>query len=623
MAGTPNPLIRFSSGVLRVYRFFRSVILNLLFLFVLILVLASLAGPPPLVIEDDSTLVLEPEGVIVEQLSYIDPFDSVVNEAAGASVAGEVLLQDLLDTIRFAQDDARITSIVLNTDKLTGGGLSHLQDVSAALRSFRESGKVIYAVGSNYSQAQYYLAAQANEIILNNFGAVGIEGFSAWQNYFGEALNKLGVNVHVFRVGEYKSAVEPFERNDMSPEAKSNYTRLLGDLWKLYVADISAARNLEPGQLDDLINRQDEHLAMFNGDAAQMALQNHLVDRVESQASTRTYLLDKLAPGEDKLRAVEYLPYLESQRAPASATAALPSVKVGIIVASGNIVDGKAPRGLIGGESLSALIRQARENEFVKALVLRIDSGGGSAFASEVIRSELEAFKATGRPIVVSMGSVAASGGYWIATPADRILASASTITGSIGIFGIYPTFENSLSKIGVSADGVGTTELAGYTTLGRPLTPLAERSLQLTVENGYDRFLSLVSASREKTVEEVDAVAQGQVWSGEAALEFGLVDALGSLDEAVAAAAELANITVYDRLLIEQSLTPAQLFLQELADNTLVGPTVQSLATRFGNASAVERVMRGLTRELQGLLHLNDPNALYLTCMLCTGPVL
>jgi len=624
MAGTPNPLIRFSSGVLRVYRFFRSVILNILFLLILIFVLASLAGPPPLVIENDSTLVLEPSGVIVEQTSYTNPFDSFVGEATGAAVAGEVLLQDLLDAIAFAKDDARITSMVLNTDKLAGGGFSHLQEIGAALRSFRESGKAIYAIGSNYSQAQYYLAAQADEVILNNFGAVGVEGFSTWQNYFVEALGKLGVNVHIFRVGEYKSAVEPFERNDMSPAAKANYTRLLGDLWKGYVADITAARDLDAGLLDDLINRQDEYLAMYDGDAAQLALQNHLVDRVESQASTRTYLLDKLVAGANQLRAVEYLPYLNSQRPRAANAAGLPNAdNIGIIVASGTIVDGRAPRGAIGGESLSALIREAREDDSIKALVLRIDSGGGSAFASEVIRSELEAFKATGRPFVVSMGSVAASGGYWIATPADRILASASTVTGSIGIFGIYPTFENTFAKIGIGTDGVGTTELAGFEAVGRPLTPLAERSLQLTVENGYDRFLELVSASRGMTVEEVDTVAQGQVWSGQAALEFGLIDALGSLDDAVAAAAELAGITQYGKVLIEQSLTPAQLFLQQLADNTLVGPAALSLSAHVHAASPVERLVSGLARELQGVLHLNDPNALYLKCLQCSGPLL
>ena len=624
MAGTPNPLIRFSSGLLKIYRFFRSVILNLIFLFVLLAVLASLAGPPELVVEDDSVLVLDPSGVIVEQLSYANPFDAVVNEAAGASVVGEVLLQDMIDVIRFARDDSRIGAILLNTDRLAGGGFSHLQDIGAALRDFRASGKRVYAVGSNYSQAQYYLASQADEVILNAFGAVGVEGFSAWQNYFSDLLTRLGINVHVFRVGEYKSAVEPFERMDMSPEAKENYTRLLGDLWSLYVADITMARGLDAGALQDLISRQDEHLAIHNGDAAQLALQNRLVDRVESQADTRTYLLDRLAGGADELRAVDYMPYLRTQRAPTGLAGSLPNTDhVGIIVASGNIVDGEAPRGTIGGDSLSTLIREARDDASIKALVLRVDSGGGSAFASEVIRTELEAFKGSGRPVIVSMGSVAASGGYWIATPADQIWASATTITGSIGIFGLYPTFEDSFMKLGIGTDGVGTTELAGYTTIGRPLTPLAERSLQLTVENGYDRFLALVSASRDMPVDTVDAVAQGRVWSGQTALELGLVDKLGSLDEAVAAAASLAGLGDYSKKLIESSLTPAQLFLQQLADNTLVGAPVRALVTHFRNVSPVERLFAGIRRELQGLLHLNDPNGLYLQCLECAGPVL
>jgi protease-4 len=621
MAGTPNPLIRFSSGVLRVYRFFRSVVLNLVFLFLLLIVVASLSGTPPLVVNNNSSLLLEPDGVIVEQLSYTNPLDSLVNEAAGASVTGEVLLQDLLDAIAYARDDARITSIILNTDNLAGGGFSHLQDIAAALRNFRESGKRVYAIGSNYTQAQYYLAAQADEVILNSFGAIGIEGFSAWQNYFGDLITKLGINVHIFRVGEYKSAVEPFERMDMSPEAKENYTRLLGDLWKLYVADVSAARNLPDGQLQDMIDHQDEHLADFDGDAAQFALQRNLVDRVESQASTRNYLRDVLAAGASDLSTVDYIPYLRSQRAPTGASA-LPSNKVGIIVAAGNIVDGEAPRGLIGGESLSRLIRQAREDDSIKALVLRIDSGGGSAFASEMIRTELEAFKGDDHPVVVSMGSVAASGGYWIAMPADQIWASPSTITGSIGIFGIYPTFEDSFAKLGIGTDGVGTTELAGYMTIGRPLSPLAERSLQLTVENGYKRFLDLVSDSRNMTVEAVDTVAQGRVWSGTAALELGLVDQLGSLDEAVAAAAELAGLENYDRRIIEQSLTPAQLFLQQLAENTLVGPTLKSLTASLRGAAPVERLLASLQRELRDLLHLNDPNALYLKCLECAAPL-
>ncbi|MEY4641898.1 MAG: hypothetical protein RLZZ227_1892 [Pseudomonadota bacterium] len=619
MAGSTNPLVRFSSGLLRIYRFFRSAVLNLLFLLLVLIIVSSLAGSPALVIENDSVLIIEPRGVIVEELSYTNPFDTVVNQAAGTTVAREILLQDLLDAIRLAQDDERITSILLDTDELAGGGFSHLQDVGTALRAFRESGKTIHAVGSNYSQAQYYLASQADEIILNNFGAVGIEGFSAWQNYFGEAITKLGVNVHIFRVGEYKSAVEPFERNDMSPEAKANYTRLLGDLWQLYVADIDAARNLPPGQLQDLIDRQDEFLAMYDGDSAQLALQNGLVDRVESQASTHTYLLDKLASGAEQLRAVEYLPYLESQRGPV--TDGLPSAnQVGVIIAAGTIVDGEAPRGAIGGESLSALVREAREDDKIKALVLRIDSGGGSAFASEMIRTELEAFKATGRPIVVSMGSVAASGGYWIATPADRILASASTITGSIGIFGIYPTFENTFAKLGIGTDGVATTGLAGYATIGRPLTPLAERSLQLTVQHGYDRFIDLVSASQDMSVADVDAVAQGQVWSGQAALELGLVDQLGSRAEAVAVAAELASLDDYEERVIEPPLSASEVFLREIMGNALVGPVVRPLVAQLQAASPVERLLAGINAEVTGLLELNDPNALYLKCLECSG---
>lgn len=294
--------------------------------------------------------------------------------------------------------------------------------------------------------------------------------------------------------------------------------------------------------------------------------------------------------------------------------------QVGVIVAAGTIVDGEAPRGAIGGESLSALVRQAREDDKVKALVLRIDSGGGSAFASEMIRTELEAFKATGRPIVVSMGSVAASGGYWISTPADRILASASTITGSIGIFGIYPTFENTFAKIGIGTDGVGTTELAGYMTVGRPLSPLAERSLQLTVEHGYDRFIALVSTSQEMSAADVDAVAQGQVWSGQTALEFGLVDQLGSRAEAVAVAAELAGLGAYEELLIEPPLSATEIFLQQLAGNTLIGPVVRPLVTQMRAASPVERLLAGINAEVRGLLQLNDPNALYLKCLECSG---
>jgi protease-4 len=616
MAATPNPLTRFLAGLLLIYRVFRSVILNLLFLFLVLIIVASLGGQPPLQVPAGAALVLNPDGFIVEQQSFTN-LDRIINEASGAAGTGEVLLQDLLDVIDHAAQDARISALVLDTDNLTGGGLSHLQDIGTALQAFRATGKRIYAVGDNYTQAQYYLASQADEIMLNSYGAVGLEGLSAWQNYFGEALVKLGVNIHVFRVGEYKAAVEPFERNDMSPEARANYSQLLADLWQAYLTAVSTSRALPDGLIEDLINNQDQYLAMHAGDSAQMALQNNLVDRVETRADSHAYLTSVIGERNGTFPAVNWQPYLRLQQrqrlsVPGAGT-------IGLIVASGTIVDGSVRRGAIGGDSLATLIRQATEDDAIEALVLRIDSGGGSAFASEVIRAELAAFRATGRPVVASMGSVAASGGYWIATPADQIWASPATITGSIGIFGIYPTFETTFEKLGIGTDGVGTTELAGFATVGRELSPLAERSLQLTVEHGYSRFLNLVAASRNMSVAAVDAVAQGQIWSGETALGLGLVDRLGSLEDAVQATAELAGLgDAYTVRLIEAPLSPAEQLLQQLTGNVLVGKLLPPLVERVRSTSVLERMLSGFSEELDSLLSLNDPNALYLRCLEC-----
>jgi protease-4 len=621
MARSTNPIVRFFSALLSIFRFFRSAVLNLLFLLIVLIVAGAFIGQPALLIPQDAALVLNPEGILVEQKSYISPVEQVINGNTSAVGAGEVLLQDVLDAINIAADDGRITSMVLLTDLFAGGGLSQLQEVGRAMDAFKAKGKVIYAAGSTFSQSQYYLAAHANEIMLNSYGSVDLEGFSAWQNYFREALDKLGVNVHIFRVGAYKSAVEPFDRNDMSPEAKANYTELLSDLWRLYVNDVASLRKLEPGVIDNYINSQDEQLALYGGDTAQLALQTGLVDRTESRNSSIDYLRSKIGIKDDGYPSVGYAGYLQSQRKLRPLVAS--SDTIGIIVASGNIIDGEAPRGVIGGDTLSALIRDARNDDNIKALVLRIDSGGGSAFASEIIRAELEAFKATGRPLVVSMGSVAASGGYWIATPANQIWASASTITGSIGIFGIYPTFENSLSKIGVYTDGVGTTELAGYATVGRNLPPIAERSLQLTVENGYARFITLVAQARNMTEAAVDQIAQGQVWSGENALEQGLVDNLGSFDDAVAAAAELASLDNYTTRLLEIRLSPTELLLQEIVDNTGVTTLLAPLVSNMPQRNPVEMLLRGIEREFRHMINLNDPNALYLQCIECSGPTL
>ena len=616
MAVTPNPFVRFFSALLYIFRLFRSVILNLIFLLLVITVFAGLMETTTTLVPQGSALLLDPVGVIVEQKSYTNPLDRLTTATTGSVDAGEVLLQDVLDAINLAATDDRISSMVVMTDSFTGGGFSHLQEIGQALLKFRQQGKLIYAWGSSFSQSQYFLAAHADEILLNSYGAVDIEGFGAWQNYFKDALDKLGVNVHIFRVGEYKSAVEPYDRNDMSPEAKANYTQLLTDMWRLYVNDISTLRKLEPGVIDTYVNTFDQQLTVYAGDSAVLAQQTGLVDRIESRNKSLDYLRGEIGIQGETFSSVGYLPYLSTQHSAFENTRK--NAAIGLIVASGDIVEGEAPRGEIGGDTLSSIIRSATYDDSIKALVLRINSGGGSAFASEIIRAELAAFKDTGRPVVVSMGNVAASGGYWIATPADQIWASASTITGSIGIFGIYPTFENVFSKIGISTDGVGTTELAAYATLGRALPPLAERSLQLTVENGYARFINLVAESRKIDTQAVDAVAQGQVWSGQAALERGLVDQLGDLDAAIAAAADLAGLSTYDTRLLEAELSPGEKFLQQIVDNTLVRNLLAPLLVSTDRQNPVALMLQGLERELGPLVKLNDSHALYLNCFEC-----
>jgi protease-4 len=621
MSGSTNPIVRFFSALLSIFRFFRSVVLNLLFLFFVLLIIGALVGRPALIVPRGAAIVVDPAGLLVEQKSYISPVEQIIGGNTTAAGTGEVLLQDILDAINLAAADERISSMVLLTDMFAGGGFSQLQEVGLAMDAFKNSGKTIYAIGSAFSQSQYYLAAHASEVILNSYGSVDLEGFSTWQNYFKDGLDKLGVNVHIFRVGAYKSAVEPFDRNDMSPEAKANYTELLGDLWRFYVNDVTTLRKLDPGTIDNYINNQDQQLAAYGGDAAQLALQTGLVDRTETRDSTIEYLRSKIGIQDDSYPNVDYVGYLQAQRKPAPVS--LGSNTIGVIVASGTITDGEAPRGAIGGDTLSGIIRNARNDASIKALVLRIDSGGGSAFASEIIRSELEAFKATGRPLVVSMGSVAASGGYWIATPADQIWASASTITGSIGIFGIYPTFENSLSKLGVYTDGVGTTELAGYATVGRSLPPIAERSLQLTVENGYARFIRLVAQSRNMTEAAVDRVAQGQVWSGENALEEGLVDSLGSFDDAITAAAQLANLENWSTRLLQPPLSPTELLLQGIVDRTNIEALMAPVVRKMQQRNPVEVLLGSMEREFRHIFSLNDPNALYLQCLECSGMTL
>jgi len=615
MATSQSALARFFSGILGIYRFIRAVLFNLVFLLVLLIVFGALIGTPSVVVQPGSALLLDPAGIIVEQETYTDPVTLLTNRSAGLGDNGEVLLQDLLDAINAARDDERITSMLLMTDWMQGAGLTQLFDLGDAIDSFRSSGKKVYALGSGFDQGQYLLASQADQVLMHDFGQVGLEGFGVWQNYFQNALTKLGVNVHIFRVGDYKSAVEPYSRNDMSSESRANYTRLLGDLWRNYVSRIEMNRSLAAGTVDDYINQFDAHLAEYRGNTADLALALNLVDRIDSRPAMLEYLKQEIGTNrDDELNTVDFSDYLH-----ANPPAIQESIdRIAVIVAEGEIVDGEAPQGTIGGETLSALIRDTTSDDDIKALVLRINSPGGSAFASELVRAELAAFKASGRPLIVSMGDTAASGGYWIASVADQIWANAGTLTGSIGIFGMMFTLEESFTKLGVSADGVGTTAMSGYAALGRALPEVASRSLQLQIENGYERFITLVAEARDLDPAQVNAIAQGQVWSGQAAFDNGLVDKLGNLQGAIDAAASLAGVDDY-RIEWEQPLmSPYEQFLKQLMEHSGVKSLVQPLAQGLLQPSPVQQVLREMEQELDWMLRANDPQHAYVRCLEC-----
>ncbi|MGI9249589.1 MAG: signal peptide peptidase SppA [Pseudohongiellaceae bacterium] len=613
-----------------VYRGFRSLVLNALFILLLLTIIIVLVGNEPLEpIRADSTLILDPKGRIVEQRELTDPVTLLLSGNAPDEL-GQVVLQDLLDVIHTAAEDDNIKAMLLQPGSLAAASFSHLREVGTALQRFRATGKPIYARAGSYTQGQYYLASHADQIMLNPFGVVGIEGLSTWQLYFSEALDKLGVNAHIFRVGEYKAAVEPYERNDMSEQARANNIRLLGGLWEAYVQDISKQRALEPAHINELLNNFDVHLAASDGDTAAFALANGLVDRVEPAAESTTWLkqtLDGTYAQDEDLRSVSYQRYLTSlppmsPGLPPSTEPSEAANEIGIIIASGEIAQGEGQPGVIGSKSLIELIREAKDDANLQALVLRVDSPGGSAYASEQIRNELVAFRNTGRPLIVSMGPVAASGGYWIATPANQIWASPVTITGSIGIFSILPTFEETFAKLGLNSDGVGTTALAGAGALGQELSPMVQRVVQSSTEFGYRRFLTLVAEAREMTEAEVDTIAQGQVWSGEEALNIGLIDGLGELTDAVAVAAELAGIEEYDTTLLRHRPSPAEEFVQQFIEeiNIQFRPPLPAVYHPLHPSHPLQQQLQQFQNLATLPLRLNDPNDLYLHCLGCSA---
>jgi protease IV len=558
-----------------------------------------------------AALVVAPEGQLVEQLSG-DPIARAIDEAQGQGRA-ETLLWDVVDGIRAAAKDKRIKVLVLDLERFEGAGQPTLEELALAIREFKASGKKVVAFGTSFFQEQYYVAAQADEIYLDPLGYVVIDGYDSYRMYIKDALDKLNVDMNVFRVGEYKSAVEGFTRNEMSPEEKEASRAYLGALWANYQKSTTSARKLKADAVANYVSTLPQQAVALRGDTAQVALNAKLVTGLKSRQEVEERLISLV--GEDEtngsFQAVnndEYSRVVKAEKALSDGRQ-----RIGVVVASGEILDGDQPAGTIGGSSISRLIREAREDENVRALVLRVDSPGGSVMASEQIYREVRAFKETGRPVIVSMSNLAASGAYYFAAPADEIWSSPATLTGSIGIFAVIPTVSRTLEKIGTHVDGVGTTPLSGQLRIDRPLGAEARTLLQATIEHGYEEFLERVATGRKKTRDQVDAIAQGRVWAGSDANRIGLVDKLGTFDDAVKAAAKRAKIEDYEVDFIEPELSWAQeLALQVKAwgVKTLVASERDKLSVVM-----VAQQFDPLRKELEQLSRFTAPNRLYAYC--------
>ncbi len=587
----------------------------LLALFIAVLAgVASSVAPVP----STAALVISPGGALVEQLEG-SPLDRAIAQFNNQAEP-QTLVRDITDSLDYAANDDRIKTVVLDLDGLESGGLAKLQTIAQAIDKVRAAGKKVIAFGNGYTRDQYYLASRADEVIMHDLGMVYLEGYEYYRMFFKNALDKLFIDVNIFKVGEYKSFVEPFIRNDMSAADREASQRWIGSLWGAWERDVSAARGLEVKALDDYSNEFAGHIENAGGHAAKAAIAAHLVDRTMSRPEFDDYITGLVGPddaGDGSYSSIGFKEYLAAT-AIERKLAEPHERNVAIIVAAGEIVDGEAPPGTVGGDTLAYQIREARLDDSVDAVVLRIDSPGGSMFASQVISDELDALKAADKPLIASMSSVAASGGYYIAMPADEIWASNTTITGSIGVGAILPTVQRGLDQLGVHIDGFGTTKLAGQMRLDRPLGEDARRILTASVDDAYRIFVGHVAAARDMTPERADSIARGRVWIGADGKELGLVDSIGGLDEAVEAAASRAGLEAgkYGRTYIEPEMSFGQRLAAELVTRSVRALTVLGLRAPATVPSGLVRdAMRSLDRQVRALSALNDPRSLYYHC--------
>ena len=585
---------RFFLGIWRFIDGTRKLVLNLVFLLVMFVVIMALVdSEETLVIEPDTALILRPYGDVVEQYSGT-PLDYVLMQAAETG-RSETRLRDLVEAVRRAADDPRIVRLVIDPAFMRSAGMASLLEIEDAIAQFRASGKPVIALTDNLGQQQYFLAAMADKIWLHPKGMVWLDGFSTYRQFYAEGLEKLEIEVNLFRAGKYKSAMEPFVRNDMSPEAKEANLHWIGDLWYQYLDAVSRQRAIPAESLGEAIDDFANRLEAVDGDFAKFALELGLVDQLISRPEANMELARLGAPGEgsEGFRQVDHDSYLaltDLKQLPSSKN------KVAVLVAEGEIVRGRQPQGMIGAVTLAEKLRALGEDRDVNAVVLRINSPGGDAFASEKIRREIQALRETGKSVVVSMGDVAASGGYWMAMGAEQVWASPASITGSIGVFGMLPTFEKPLEKMGIHSDGVGTTELAGKMRLDRSLDPDLKRIFQHATDRTYSDFITLVADSRGLPVAAVDEVAQGRVWSGTQAQGHRLVDSVGTLQDSIDAAARLAGLgTDYDVIYDEWELSTFEAMMLEMVGSAMVRFELGLSAPPFLANTLVARILEDL----------------------------
>lgn len=601
-----NILSRFIRGIWRSLDFFRRFVHLLLMLLVFAVIVGAFSSGSGFVMPGSAALMFSPTGQIVEQ-PYGDAIEQAFEEFSGVERA-QTGMRELLDALKAAQDDDRIKLIALDLSDIISVDLSKLQQLGRELEAFRETGRKIIAYGDYYSQSQYYLAAHADEVYLHPSGVIFLDGFGRFRTYYRDAIEKLKIDWHVFRVGEYKSFVEPYLRDDMSAEDKSSSRVWLDKLWQHYQNDVAKARGMEPAEIGQYSESFVQRLEERGGDLARVALDSGLVDELRTRDQVRQRLIDLVGEDSDShsFKQVGFREYAASNKKLRGS-----GDTIAVVMAAGEILDGEQPPGQIGGDTLARLLRQTRHDDSVKAVVLRIDSPGGSKFASEVIQREIQLLRRDGKPVIASMGGVAASGGYFIAMDADEIFATPTTITGSIGIGAYLPTFSRSLDAIGIHVDGVGTTPWSGQFRPDRELSEDAAQVLQLSVEYGYRDFIKGVADARNMAIDQVDSIARGRVWTGEKARELGLIDKIGGLDDAIGAAASHAALgDDYQVRYVEKQLS----FRESLALG--LATRAKTLLGSQWRQSGINLVVSQIADDLGRLTRLNDPNHLYYHCL-------